>query len=235
MPISISGQTRIPSTLKWLLTEHAALLGDIKAITGRQGALTKQLLSIECRQRKLQADALVLEQALAVKQAAAAALNTTCQLAFSSVEPIAGGVVNAWAGKYGKRGALKAYVRDVLESASPRVLTTTEVVNQAIGHFGLVVLTPSERTTFRLLVSGYLRKMLNQGLVNALHRNPEDSSVVRVPNTSTGLWEWKPPMTLAALADKAAAIRRIHSDSADAPAGRGAADPNSSRREVAAQ
>jgi len=96
VPISISGQTRTPPALKWLLTEHAALLGDIQAMHVRRDALAKQLCSVEGQQRKLQADALALELALVVKQAAADALNSTCQLAFNSVDPAAAGVVCAF-------------------------------------------------------------------------------------------------------------------------------------------
>ena len=162
----------------------------------RQLSLTNRIQVDHQRHRRLLAELSTLTEAIARRQASAAALKSTLQLAYGSVDPSLVPAVHAWSGKYGTRGALKAFVTECLRTSTscptsaPAQLTTTELVDRSIAHFGLNIATPNERTKFRLLISGYLRRMLKDDLVVAVHLDT---------GALTGTWRWKEAPGLAAL------------------------------------
>lgn len=133
---------------------------------------------------------------LAQKSNAISALDTSMNLIHSGVDPAAAGCVNAWQGKYGQRGALKAFLLQELKQA-PEPLTMTEIVNLVIRHFKLTVVLKEDRRRLRQTLKRKCHEFRDGGLIEGLHDPLKSSS---------GIWRWKQPMTLAALAAQAAAV-----------------------------
>lgn len=81
-------------------------------------------------------------------------------------EPTSDGGVDAWAGKYGKRGALGELVREALGVAAPKPLTTTVLMNLAARQFGLTFPLAKDRRNFKKSVSSSLRGFGNKEFGN---------------------------------------------------------------------
>lgn len=150
-------RTRTPTDLKWLLNERAAIAGDIAALTVRQKTqVTKrERMALQLERAKSAHDATARH--LNSKQATLAALDASLALAYKDVEPSAAGIVHAWAGRYGKRGALTAFLLEKIRDAAPATMTTTLLIDLAIRHFGLITeLMPTDRAKFRRTVAKML-------------------------------------------------------------------------------
>lgn len=70
-------------------------------------------------------------------QASVDALDVTIARAYARREPTVGGVVEAWAGKYGKRGGLGESIAQLLREAAPAPLPTSVKGELAACHFGI--------------------------------------------------------------------------------------------------
>lgn len=184
-------RTRTPPDVKWLLNERAALAGEVSkaeatqaGLQAKQARLTQQLTKVQFLMERSQC-------AQSRAQASMAALDATLALAHSRVEPTAGGVVEAWAGKYGKRGGLGEFIAQSLREAAPAPLTTSVLMDLAARQFGLTFPLAAERRSFNKSVNSALTWLRRRGLAEPLHR--------REPG-SHGVWRWKGPApTLDAL------------------------------------
>jgi hypothetical protein len=65
------------------------------------------------------------------------ALGVAIGLAYENVRPDAAGVVNAWEGRYGKRGALSEFVATTFLNASPNTVSTTTLINRSAQYFSI--------------------------------------------------------------------------------------------------
>lgn len=81
------------------------------------------------------------------------------ELTYKGVRPDSTGAVHAWAGKYGKRGALREFIAMALRDASPHALTTVSMITAATQHFGLDFETAAEKLSFRDTVRNGLRQL----------------------------------------------------------------------------
>jgi hypothetical protein len=115
-------------------------------------------------------------------QASLDALDATMALAHFRVEPASAGVVDAWAGKYGKRGGLVEHIERLLRQTAPAPLTATVIINLTAHHFGIGFPTPKDRRSFRKSISSALACLLARGLIEPLHDRREGSH---------GVWRWK--------------------------------------------
>lgn len=126
---------------------------------------------------------LVLLAELPPLRAKLASLDATLVMFNEAVRPDAAGIVHAWAGKYGKRGALGAFLLETIRDAAPATVTTTLLTNLAIRHFGLTTeVMPTERAKFRRTVTSRLHEFFVKGLIVPLH----DRS-----SSQTGIWRCK--------------------------------------------
>lgn len=194
---ALTRRTRTPPDLKWLLNERAALAGAVETAVARQALLAVHLQQAERQRFKLTAALAGTESALAHNRATVAALDVTIRLAYAHVEPTAGGVVNALAGKYGKRGALTQFISQTLKDASPAPVDTKQLINHVALHFqlSLPLLLPSSRTSLRTSIKTVLYRLAHANLVELLH----------APSCKTpGVWRWKQLPTIAELAGMAA-------------------------------
>jgi hypothetical protein len=196
-------RTRTPPDLKWLLNERAAIAGEIRKTYLHQKALAPRLAAL---QLKMDGVTALMQQCADVRkshQATLAALDATIGLAYSQVDPSVGGVVLAWDGKYGKRGALKQFVSQTLRVAAPTPVSTRQLINQAILHFQLSLPLPSSRVSLKKSIKTALYRLVQGRLVEPLHGTSSGTP---------GIWRWKQPATLADLVVRAAAIAKAAAD-----------------------
>ncbi len=170
-------RTRTPSHVKWLLNEHAALAGREDQIAQRITALQAELVHIRTHK---------------------AALRTSARL-FAEIDAEADlaevGKLTPRKGRYGKEGALQAFIFKVLERAFPASVTSAVMCDLVIEKFELGPLSSPERTRFSsATVRSQLHRFKRQGLVTV--------EVTKSPGRSPdAAWRWRNPTpTLAELA-----------------------------------
>lgn len=186
-----TAQTHTPPDVKWLLNERAALAGEIARAQAKQASLRHKR---QCLERQLAGVTSELDRSRTAQersQASLLALDATMELAHPTLNPCAGGTVKAWAGKYGKRGGLGAFIERLLSAAAPAPLTTTVLIDLSTKEFGLELATPGERRSLRKSVSSALASLQKRELVEPLHDRTEGSH---------GVWRWREKLpTLDAL------------------------------------
>lgn len=164
MPNFTTTRTVTPAALKWLLNERAAIAGAISKASARQEVLSAKLGALQCtveRQNRLLQESLQKNTALQVTMSA---IDTTIGLAYADVEPKAAGIVHAWAGRYGERGALIKFVEQTLQNAGSLPVRTAELINKAIAQFALSIVGPAERRSLNHSVKGSLRQLARKNL-----------------------------------------------------------------------
>ena len=179
---------RTPPELKWLLNERAALAGEALRQNVLEQRLANRLLRLDPLLQRTQADLDKVRRAQLDTAKRVAALDRTMALAEARLNPEAGGTVNAWAGRYGERGALTEFVRDTLEKAAPYFISQVSLRTSAIAHFGLHVGTWQELHAMR----GSLRSALERLRAKGLVEREKGSSKGQQP----AMWRWKAGPTL---------------------------------------
>lgn len=179
-----TGQAHTPSDLKWLLNERAALKGQSQRSSERRSKLKQQVeraaLALEAARSKLaHADDLAAGITQRID-----ALDSTIALLYPAVNPAAGGSVNAWAGRFGERGALTAFVREHLQSIAPYSTKAADIQRQAIAHFGLALDTPHDRFKFKNSLRTVLRQLRDD-------RDQIESFDNYQGKRNQPLWRWK--------------------------------------------
>jgi hypothetical protein len=188
---SPSVRSRTPPAIKWLLNERAALAGAAQSLKARELLLVRRVQALQRRTEVLQVEVAESGRLHAQKVASIEALDTSLELIHSGVDPAAAGCVKAWQGKYGERGALKAFLLLKLMQAEPGPLRMTDIANMAIHQFNLTVVRKDERDRLTNTLRKQCSRLQDAGLIEGLH----DPS-----KTSTGIWRWRSPPSLADLA-----------------------------------
>ena len=174
-------QTRTPPHIKWLLNERAALAGELERIQSaipqlesRQAKLIKQLQKctqhLESRRQRQPEAAARIE-----------ALERTILMFDDRVAPTAGGVIHAWADRYGKRGAQIDFVVSCLKQAGSGTLSTTELTNRAVAKFGLIFEFPIDRRSFGQRIASICRNLRNEGRIE---------QIKGLRKSDMGSWRW---------------------------------------------
>lgn len=174
---------RTPPHIKWLLNERAMLQGELQRLTDRLPAYQERL---EAAQAVLEQERATLSSAKHACEAVLQkiqALTVTIDSMAPDVNPDAVGPVNAWAGKYGQRGTLTAFLKQLLHGAYPDSLTIQEVCLVVQQKFGVVTTTSRERANMVYSIRARLREYRAQGLVESLH--------VRHKGTRASVWRWR--------------------------------------------
>lgn len=174
MSDSISGRTRTPPDLKWLLNERAAMAGALEEATVRKQHLTEKLVRLQK----------TLED-----------LDTTIGLLYPQVQTDVAGVVHAWAGKYGKRGALTESIKQALQDTHPASINVPMLRYCMAQKFGLSVVTYADNESLRSSIKNGLGRLVKAGHAEYI-RNPAGGN-------APGAWRWKPPTSFADIAAKA--------------------------------
>jgi len=174
-----------PSALKWLAEKRARLANDLE------------------QTRKF---ALELTQKAQVLETDLAALDRSLRLYDGRIEPANIEPVNGWQGNYGKRGALRQAVIEVLREISPEWMTTSNISTLICVKFGLDFPTWTAR---KLWYDGSFRSTLKKLDADGLVDRESD---LDLEGPMVARWRWKDAggLTLDALvqsATKAADVR----------------------------
>lgn len=174
---------RTPSHIKWLLNERAMLQGKFQRLTDRLHAHRMQIeaaqAALTSARKKLSNAQLAHGEVLQKIRALTIAIDSMAP----EVSPDAVGPVNAWAGKYGQRGALTAFLKELLQDAYPKSLTIQEVCLAVQLKFGLATSTSFERGSLVYSIRARLRECRARGLVSSLH--------VPHKGTRASVWRWQ--------------------------------------------
>lgn len=113
--------------------------------------------------------------------------------------------IDAWKGKYGKRGALSQFVLGVFESRYPRYLMSSDVVDSVIAKFSIVFATEKDEQYFRRRgIRGTIQSLTATGKL-------ERGEDVILKGQKCGQWRWKTE-TQPTLASLSAQMRSTSAD-----------------------
>lgn len=152
--------THTAPDLKWLLVERATLAGDLDKLQAQQSLLAAEIARVQ--------DTLQV-------------FDTTIRLTEARARPDAAGVIRRHQPKYGRRGALKAFVVETLQGAAAG-MTTREVTQASAVHFGLPFVNESDFLVYlNHTVRPQLYKLARAGLVSSTQAGGQ----------GTLRWTWK--------------------------------------------
>lgn len=152
-------RTRTPPAIKWLLNERAALAGAQQSTQDAIPRLQHQVELALANLARAEHELAVAEKALELGSKKLQALDSTLAQVNSAVEPHAGGVIKAWQGRYGERGALTKLLLELLQSAAPSPMALHQIVDHVELHFGIHHAIPESRKKLRYSIRTRLRDL----------------------------------------------------------------------------
>lgn len=164
------GIRKTPPDLKWLLNERAAILGAMQSQEERRLRLEAKHQKLEQHLSAIKVDSQRTEVAIGRLKANLQAMDAAIGMVHSAAAPDSLGAVHAWAGRYGERGALTAFVKSTLQACAPNLLTMTVLMDMAATQFGQAFSVPEERRSFRKSVRSALNSLHKKGCIEPLHR-----------------------------------------------------------------
>lgn len=155
---------KVPSYLKGLAETRARAHGDV------------------LRLERLRAE---IDERLADAQRELAACDTLIKSFDKRLEPSAIEPVNAWKGRYGKRGALREATCRFIKEAGPDGISTTTLAYELQFEFKLDFAHPAERRQWGTNTLGNcLKNLVAEGLIERLHKGGSLTG-------AAGRWRWK--------------------------------------------
>ena len=186
---------KISSALKWLAEKRARIAGELLSCTQTRAHLESDLAELRSRltfTEQALSNAGVRQERLTKELAS---FDQVVQSYDDRINPADIPPINAWQGRYGKRGALREFLIETLQSRAPAYISTNELELLTIVHFSMVFEHPSDRkkwydSSFR----NPLKLLASQGLIERGHS-------VDAFTWQVGSWRWKQerPKTLAEL------------------------------------
>lgn len=152
-------RTRTPPAIKWLLNERAALAGAQQSTQDAIPRLQHQVELALANLARAEHELAVAERALELGSKKLQALDSTLAQVNSAVEPHAGGVIKAWQGRYGERGALTQFLLELLKRSAPAPMALAVIVDQVELHFGIQHPEPKSRQRLRFSIRTCLRQL----------------------------------------------------------------------------
>lgn len=192
-------RTRTPAAIKWLLAEHAAVLGRSIILKQRSSILEKKLTKAEPAYLKLMSHMNKTESELQQCERTLDALKRSLAQLAPEVDPAAGGTVTPKLARYGEQGEFQKFLIATLQAAAPEAMTTSELTDLVIKTFNVATFGGEVRRSVRYSLTNTLRRLKRRGYIEALHTDPPEYS---------GIWRWKPAPTLTDLKAKAERIAR---------------------------
>lgn len=177
---------KTPPDLKWLLNERASILGALESQEERRLRLEAKQQKLEHQLQIVQRDSQRTEVTIRRLKTNLQALDAAISMVHSKANPECLGAVQAWAGRYGERGALTAFVKATLQTCAPDMLTMTVLMDMAAAQFGQTFTVPAERRSFRKSVRSALHSLHQKGDIEPLHSGE---------CSEHGQWRWKPPFS----------------------------------------
>ena len=167
---------KTPSYLRGLAESRARISADVLRLERLQADITEQL---EKAKNELEAcDTLIRE--------------FDSRLTPSRIEPI-----QAWKGRYGARGTLKAAVADYVKRAAPNEASTAEVACFIEDTFSIEFPTKDERERWRSnSIKSCLKQLMRENVIERLH----EASIA----ANMGWWRWvSAPSTIEGVTETA--------------------------------
>lgn len=166
-------RTRTDPTLKWLLNERAALAGAQQSTLEAIPRLQRRVHRAQALLEKARHSLAVAEKALELKSTKLQSLDITLAQFNPQVDPNRGVVVRAWKGRYGERGALTQFLRELLKQSAPTPLALALMVDQVELHFGIQHPEPKSRQRLRFSIRTCLRQLqARTGEIEPYRRSP---------------------------------------------------------------
>lgn len=192
-----------------MLTERAALAGAVARITSDRLPLEAELEKLESQARQKRDHLAGMQSALLKHQAQLEAIELVLKHTYPGVDPASVGAVAAWAGKYGRRGELTAFIHSTIKAAHPEGVPTQQLMEAIMSRFSLGA-TKEDFLRFRHVVLKRLSLAKAAGLMQSRPGKKRSSSV----------WFWNAGPSGAQL-QALAATAGDHDDSAQPNAPRG--------------
>lgn len=105
----------------------------------------------------------------------------------SQIQPRQIDPIHAWQGRYGKRGAFKQAILNLVKAAYPNSIPTTHLSYCLEATFELTFATRDERKHWvHYSIANQLRALVRNNLIERIH----DPKVI---TGKTGYWRWIPP------------------------------------------
>ena len=166
-------RTRTPPVFKWLLNERAVLAGKAQRLEAELERIQLELPSVLAK---------------------LGALDATMAAIDPLVAPNAAGTVNAWAGKYGERGSVKACVLSHLRSAGISGIDVSTLALQVAAALGVELPTKKDFSLFRRdTVHAVLKRAKADGLTEVL--------VAARGGHTPQVWRWRGANAAPSLAE----------------------------------
>lgn len=178
--MSISGRTRTPSDVKWLLVERAYLVGELQQLEETRRRLAERLTQLTRRRDRLEVLAQAAEKTYTAKAQALNALERVGTMLVPSTSLNGETKPVLKRNMFGRLGALRDFLESELRACSPAHLSTSQLVDKTLVVFNIEAYAPEIRRAVRRTVASTLLRMSKQGLVTA------------VPSTASGdATEWR--------------------------------------------
>lgn len=181
-------RSRTPPELKWLLNERAAICGEQDFLRRHIQQLQAKLHKLDSVRAPVARDLQASQERLTATQQLLSALDATMEMAHPEANPQAAGVVNAWAGRYGRRGALRTFILEQVKTAGLDGVSTGELIDRVICQFHLGTNLHEERLSVKYSVKNGLRALQSKGLITCTARmqeNGHEMNYWRVCSTPT--------------------------------------------------
>ena len=163
-----SPRQRTGSGLKWLVNERTTAVGEVSRTSGALEGLLQQLQDAQRRADVLATHVAERNAARDLELTAVADPDLVIALEHPGVALEGVGAVQAWAGKYGKRGALKMFVLDTARAAAFLPVTAPAIAQTAAAALRIPLRTPEERQVLRRRVTEILTRARDTGQVELL-------------------------------------------------------------------
>lgn len=129
---------KVPSALKWLAEKRARIAGQLQASQQVLELVSAQVDSLEKELAAMKAVKEHCTAKVAQHTGELACLEGSVAIYDDTIDPKEIGTVNGWAGRYGKRGALREFLLKALEFRAPEYVSTSELALLAMAEFSLV-------------------------------------------------------------------------------------------------
>ena len=176
-----------PSALKWLAEKRARIAGQLLSCEQVNENLEIEVAHLRERLKAAEGFLATAQARRSRLSGELESLDCVVKVYDDRLDPTLIEPINGWAGKYGKRGALRKFLRDTLEGSSPEYLSTHDLEIRTVNNFALTFVSAAERRSWYMgPLRSTLKLMAQQGIIE---RSPDKLKA----GTGVGKWRWTQP------------------------------------------
>jgi hypothetical protein len=159
----------VPTKLKQLAEKRARLAGAMELSLASEKPYIDQLDALLEKLSLIEEKLAVSAQKRNEISTALSALDEKIVKLSPNTNPSQIQAIFGWKDRYGKRGALRQYIIDVLKSHQPEYIGFSDLAELAVKNFGLTFATASEKVDWRNKnLKGALKELRNQLLIESI-------------------------------------------------------------------